>query len=82
MNIDKTVIFTVDDKNVAVADLPAALRKQFEVLDAFRQELADITIRYEMVNMAINVKTMQLQEVVRQLTAPAKPEAEAKGSDE
>ena len=90
MNIDKTVTFAVDDKTVAVADLPAGLRKQFEVLDAFRQELADITVRYEMVNLAINVKTMQLQEIIRQLTAPKaepkteteQPAAEAKGSDE
>lgn len=72
MNIDKTVVFTVDDKSIIVADLDAALRKQFEILDAYRQELANIAIKYEMANTAVQVKMMQLQEIIRQKLNPPK----------
>ena len=75
MNIDKTIVFTVDDKSIVVADLSAALRKQFEILDAYRQELADIAIKYEMANTAVQVKTLQMQEIVRQTLNPPKPAA-------
>lgn len=74
MNIDKTIIFNVDDKNVIVADLQTPVRKQFEILDAYRQELADIAIKYEMAQTAVNVKVLQMQEIVRQITAPPKQE--------
>lgn len=83
MNIDKTVVFTVDDKSIVVADLNAALRKQFEILDAYRQELADIAIKYEMANTAVQVKSLQMQEIVRQtLNPPKQPEAEVPAANE
>lgn len=83
MNIDKTVVFTVDDKSIIIADLNAALRKQFEILDAYRQELANTAIKYEMANTAVQVKTMQMQEIVRQSLNPPKPvEIEATATNE
>lgn len=82
MNIDKTTIFNVDDKNVIVADLPAPVRRQFDILDSFKQELADIAIKYEMASMAVNVKTLQLQEVVRQILNPPQPESGAASANE
>ncbi len=80
MNIDKTIVFAVDDKSIVVADLNAALRKQFEIFDAYRQELADIAIKYEMANTATRVKMLEMQEILQQALNPPKPapvEAEA-----
>lgn len=78
MNIEKTTIFTVDDKTIVVADLNTGLRKQFELYDAFRQELADRAVQFEMANTAVTVKQMQLQEIIRQTLNPPKPAEEAK----
>lgn len=83
MQIDKTVVFTVDDKRIIIADLQDSLRKQFEIFDAYRQELADLAIKYEMASTAVKVKELQLQEIVRQVMAPAKPpEAEVPVANE
>lgn len=71
MNIEKTLTFIVDEKPYAVAELPMAIRKQFEVLDAYRQRQTDLSIDLSMANTAVTVKVMELQELIRQINAPA-----------
>jgi hypothetical protein len=73
MNIEKTVSVVIDDKTVLVADLPMPIRKQYEVLDAFRQRNLEDAVKYEMSAMAVNIKTLQLSELVRQHVNPPKP---------
>lgn len=70
MNIDKTFYFTVDGKAVNVSDLPVAIRKQIEIYDAFREECAKDSIKFEMSSMALNVKTLQVQEIIRKWLNP------------
>ena len=65
MNIDKTVIFTVDGTNIKVSDLNGDLRRQFELYDAYRQEFLNVQIKHEMANTAVQVKHLQLQEIIR-----------------
>lgn len=84
MNIEKTTILSVDGKNISVAELPMPVRKQVELFDAFREEQAKDAIKLEMSTMAVNVKQLQLQEIVRTMlnpvpveraATPAEPEA-------
>lgn len=59
-------MFTVDGVPVFVAGLPAEIGKQFEIFDAFREELSAIAIKFEMATMATNWKKLQLEETIRQ----------------
>lgn len=70
MKTEQTTTFAVDDKQYAVAELPMPIRKQFEVLDAYRQRQTDLSIDLSMANTSVTVKIMELQELIRQLTAP------------
>lgn len=71
MSIDKTVNFSVDGKNVIVAELPMQLRKQFELYDEFRERQHSDAINLELSTMATNVKHLQLQEMIRNILETA-----------
>ena len=73
ITIEKTVFFAVDGKQVPVAELPMPVRKHFELLDAFRQEQADASVKLAMANTAVQVKTLELQEIVKKIIAPVEP---------
>lgn len=81
MDIEKTTNFRVDGKDVKVSDLPAPLRKQFDLFDAFRQELAHAAVKFEMANAAVNLKQMQLEQIIKQMmstpTGDQSPKAQA-----
>lgn len=76
ITIEKTVFFAVDGKQIPIAELPMPVRKHFELLDAFRQEAANAGVKLAMANTAVQVKTLELQEVVRKIIAPAEPASE------
>lgn len=78
MIIEKTTTFKVDNTDVKVADLPAPLRKQFELFDAFRQELAHAAVKFEMANTAVTLKQIQLQDIIRQTMNPPKADESTK----
>lgn len=78
MELEKTTVFTVDDKTYVVADLPPGFRKRFTQLDYMRQLAAQDAVKAEMSSTAANVGTLQMQEMIRQmLAAEAKQKAEA-----
>lgn len=79
MQVEKTQIINVDDRNFLVRDLPPNVQRSVELFDAIRQRQMDITVELEMATAAVNVYTVKLQEVVRQLSAgAAKVEASKK----
>ncbi len=75
MKLEKTQMLTVDGVPVFVAGLPAELRQQFEIFDAFREELSDIAVKFEMATMAANLKRLQLEEAIRQWKKHAESQA-------
>ena len=80
MQVEKTTVFNVDGKPILVSELPLQIQKQFQYLDAFRQEHSDLTIKLGMATLAVQVKTMELHETISKLIAPA-PKAEEAASD-
>lgn len=82
ITVDKTMFFPIDGKQISVSELPMPVRKQFDLLDAFRQEQYDAGVKLQMANIAVQVKTLELHEIVRKIVSPAEPVAPAAPASE
>lgn len=77
MQVEKTQIFQVDGKPYLVAEFSPELRKQFEILDEMRQRHFDLAISVDMATMAVQVKTAQLQQIIKMQEAAKAGESKA-----
>lgn len=78
--IEKTTYITVGGTAIPLSTLPEEIAAEFAVIDKIKQEASELTMRLEILSLAIQAKTRQIS---AQIAAEyAKNKQEAKNSAE
>src|SRR5690554_5728779 len=77
-NIENTVVFSFDQKNYVVSNMPENIKEQIKILDEIRKDLAVCSYEQHKLMMALEYKKNQVYNMIQQEEAKNKEAENAK----